>query len=717
MRLLSNARILRPTDTAIYVAGAVAATLMVSAVTPALAQSLVPIGAMAQTSTTVPIINSFDISYVDPATSSYVLGDRTQQAVDLFNTQTLQETFLVGKGAFTGATGNNNTSGPDGVMIVNSNEIWAGDGNSTLKVFSMGGTYPMIANINTGGVNRVDEMCYDPVHQIAMAANNADNPPFATFFNIATHTIIKKVAFDGTGGTPLATNGAEQCRWNPRDQKFYISIPEVNGPGDNSANGGLTKIDPVTQTVIANYLIPVTACRGPQGLAIGPAPQMLLGCVGGPGQPANGFPTAVINDGTTGGVAGSVLATLLNEAGSDMVNYDSFSNTYQLAESSFNPPPPTGNASCSPPITAGPQHLGVVAASTDTEGTSVVTGLYNCPTRAAGGNHSVASDPTNGHVFFPVSSTSGATLCSQFGFPDSSGCIMVFQATGNNGSALGADIIWRDTSGDVAFWAMNGASVASSVAVGTLSNTWSIVGKGDFLGNGNLDLLWRDTSGNLAMWLMTNGVLTSNVPLGNVPTTWSVAGTGDYNGDGRADILWRDTSGNVVVWIMNGANVTSAAYIANIPTNWSIVGSRHNQVVWRDTLGDVAMWTMNGATVLSTVAIGTVPLTYTIAALGDFNGDGTLDIMWRDGAGNVSVWLLNSSGGVSSALPVGSVAANWLIAQSTDFNFDYRSDLLFRDTTGGGVAMWFMNGASVLSSAFVGNVPLVWSVQGTATNP
>ena len=65
----------------------------------------------------------------------YALGDRTNNAVDLVDTH--DNTFLgfCGRGKFTGATGNNDTSGPDGVLIRDGKEIWAGDGNSTVKVF------------------------------------------------------------------------------------------------------------------------------------------------------------------------------------------------------------------------------------------------------------------------------------------------------------------------------------------------------------------------------------------------------------------------------------------------------------------------------------------------------------------------------------------------------------------------------------------------------
>src|SRR5260221_11500828 len=65
--------------------------------------------------------------------------------------------------------------------------------------------------------------------------------------------------------------------------------------------------------------------------------------------------------------------------------------------------------------------------------------------------------------------------------------------------------------------------------------------------------------------------------VGHVPTNWSIVGTGDFNGDGKWDILWRDTtSGNIAIWEMNGTTVLNpnTAGVGNVPTTWTIVGAR-----------------------------------------------------------------------------------------------------------------------------------------------
>ena len=82
-------------------------------------------------------ITSFDISFVDSAANLYLLGDRTNKGVEVINTNNNALVMNAGAGIFAGATGNNNTSGPDGVMTVLHREIWAGDGPSTLRFLSL----------------------------------------------------------------------------------------------------------------------------------------------------------------------------------------------------------------------------------------------------------------------------------------------------------------------------------------------------------------------------------------------------------------------------------------------------------------------------------------------------------------------------------------------------------------------------------------------------
>ena len=81
---------------------------------------------------------SFDISFADPVTGNIFIADRSNASVDIFSGSS--QTFLGRAIGFAGQTGNNNTSGADGVLTVTSGGVttlYAGDGNSTLKVFNV----------------------------------------------------------------------------------------------------------------------------------------------------------------------------------------------------------------------------------------------------------------------------------------------------------------------------------------------------------------------------------------------------------------------------------------------------------------------------------------------------------------------------------------------------------------------------------------------------
>jgi hypothetical protein len=361
-------------------------------------------------------IVGFDISFVDPALKLYILGDRTNKAVDVVDTNSNAIISQVGKGTFTGATGNNNTSGPDGVLFVDHEEIWAGDGNSTVKIFSWPAGTLVVPPLSTGGSNRVDEMCYDRRDHLVLMANNAETPfPFATLVDSKSHTVKTKITFDGTNGTPKATNGAEQCQWSPRTGKFYISIPEINGPGNNSVAGGVAVIDPETMKVEKTFTISHDSCAGPQGMALGPDNQILLGCNGASGDGQHS--TVIINE-----QSGAIIAVLHNESGADEVWFNEGDGQYFLARSSADGPN---------------QLLGVVDAFGHREDQSVP--IAKSATINA---HSVAVEPDENQVYVPIPGANAAfpagasTVCSSIGGSDTQGCIAVFTTTHDDRSRV-----------------------------------------------------------------------------------------------------------------------------------------------------------------------------------------------------------------------------------------------------------------------------------------
>src|SRR6266576_4806945 len=372
-------------------------------------------------------LNSFDIGFVDPHIGRYFLADRTNKAVDQVVTST-NTIHLLAAGAFVGVQSGTNTSGPNGVITANNHtEVWAADGvlcnnaqnacataatpatqTSRVLVIDLE-TGEVTHTIDNGGQRRADELCVDPQHHVVLVANDDDLDLFLTFISTNTYEILRKIHLDGTDSNGLnikATNGIEQCQWSPRTGKFYLAVPEVSGPGGNKVPGAVLEINPQTLKVQKAFPIdfgfsagpPATAnCLGPQGLAIGPNREILLGCSNA------GKGSVIINE-----LNGDLVRSLDGLNGSDEVWYNPGNNHYFLAESNH-----TGGAI-----------LGVVDQRPDTIGEDAD------PARAAG-SHSVAVDPVSNQVYVP--GNNGATaLCG-----GSTGCIAIFMSANSDPGICG----------------------------------------------------------------------------------------------------------------------------------------------------------------------------------------------------------------------------------------------------------------------------------------
>jgi hypothetical protein len=110
------------------------------------------------------------------------------------------------------------STGPNGVWTVNESEVWAGDGSSMIQVLDVNGN--PITTINTGGVGRVDEGCFDPTDQLVIAINNQQTPyRWMNFIKTSgpdRYKVVKQIQMDGlTNNSVHATNRLEQCVWSP----------------------------------------------------------------------------------------------------------------------------------------------------------------------------------------------------------------------------------------------------------------------------------------------------------------------------------------------------------------------------------------------------------------------------------------------------------------------------------------------------------------------
>ena len=267
---------------------------------------------------------------------------------------------------------------------------------------------------------------------------------------------------------------------------------------------------------------------------------------------------------------------------------------------------------------------------------------------------------------------------------------------------------------------------------------WTPIGQGEFLGNfamangtaapgnGDADILWRDTLGNVGLWVMQSTQFLSGGVFGQVSTDWSVVGVGDLNGDGKADLVWQDTQGDVGVWLNTSTKFTATTLSFNpmtlgtLPTQWKVVGSdKYGDIFWQNCPngncmgGQVSMWQMNGFNIANIVNLGTTP-NFSVAGTGDFDGNGSEDLLLSDGKGDVAIWLLSGTKVISAGAvtpPAGWPASNWSVAQTGDFNGDGFSDILFFDGSGN-VGIWYMKGVNVVGFTTFPSAGNGWVPQG-----
>jgi hypothetical protein len=374
----------------------------------------------------------FDISWVDQPSRTYYLADRSNAVVDIVDTTTNILMFQL-PGGFKGFTGNNGTSGPNGVTT-SGHCLFVTDAPSRVVSFDTTNFPPTMVNaVSTasGDLNRADELAFDPADNILFPINNADIPPFGTFITVdpATCTLTQptapapgvaapdRILFNTAGGVN-ATNGAEQPVWDPVTQRFYLSIPQI---GLNPSSGGVVRINATTRTIEKTY--PISFCS-PAGLTKGPNNDLLVGCntvfdtMGNLWTIADIFtaaPIQVILDVKTGN-ADQVPGVGVG----DEVWFNKGDGNYYTASSTspLRPLDVSGAADAS-----GAAILGVIDAKDQevlqlvpTYNVAAATGTNAHPASTA---HSVAADSKNNRIFVPLGANNVFPFCT-------TGCIAVY---------------------------------------------------------------------------------------------------------------------------------------------------------------------------------------------------------------------------------------------------------------------------------------------------
>jgi len=205
---------------------------------------------------------------------------------------------------------------------------------------------------------------------------------------------------------------------------------------------------------------------------------------------------------------------------------------------------------------------------------------------------------------------------------------------------------------------------------------WEIAALADFNRDNHTDILWRHNGpgGENVLWLMdgTGGVGSAGLPPVPDPD-WHIVGTGDFNNDTHTDLLWRHSGGANLIWYMNGTDVIGSAELVGVSDPaWQIVGTGdfnrdgHIDVLWHydGSGGSNVVWHLDG-TGISGIAdlVPVADLSWQIAATGDYNNDGHIDILWHyDGPGGFNyIWYMDQAGPIGGAEIIPGAGPLWRI--------------------------------------------------------
>jgi Domain of unknown function (DUF4347)/FG-GAP-like repeat len=269
-----------------------------------------------------------------------------------------------------------------------------------------------------------------------------------------------------------------------------------------------------------------------------------------------------------------------------------------------------------------------------------------------------------------------------------------------------------------------GFTPKTDFAVGLGATSVSV---GDFNGDGKLDVVTANASSSDVSVLLGNGsggfAPKTDFAVGGIPTSVSV---GDFNGDGKLDLVvanyFNDNDNSALLQNNSSVSVLLGNGSGSFaPKTDFALGLGRTSVNVGDFNGDgkldlvTANYGSNNVSVLlgngsggfapkTDFAAGGIP---TSVSVGDFNGDGKVDLATANVLGdNVSV-LLNNYPYASL-----SITDTTQYPRRNDFDGDTVSDILWRNDNGA-VALWQMFSGSVIANKIVASLPSSWKTAGT----
>jgi len=321
----------------------------------------------------------------------------------------------------------------------------------------------------------------------------------------------------------------------------------------------------------------------------------------------------------------------------------------------------------------------------------------------------------------------------------------IYKGSGDFNGDTRSDMLFENGAGQYAIWELGfigvgGVIYPSIVGGGTLLNVpdpgWFYAATADFNGDEKSDILFQNSDGQVAFWAMSGTSVVGGGTIGNGASGGLVRGIGDYDHDRKPDILFLDGNGRAQVWTVDGTSFTSTQILTNtldpsgnlpagtlrtgLPTQTfatlefqrddGLIGAWQMdvaQIAWGGTLGiatagwhakasgdfmgtgesdilyvnddgRVAMLRTDGIHLIGGRTIDAMPAGWHYAGIGDISGDGVADVVFQPDSGQINAWQMNL--GLTYLTRGVGDASGWTLTALADFTGDGIDDLYFHRT-------------------------------------
>ena len=129
------------------------------------------------------------------------------------------------------------------------------------------------------------------------------------------------------------------------------------------------------------------------------------------------------------------------------------------------------------------------------------------------------------------------------------------------------DVVLKHDAGFAGSWLTQSDYTMAWANLDTLQNGFSIVGCGDFDGDGTDDVLLQN-GGYFGAWLVEDGSVSSWMGLGDIGNV-SVEQIADFDADGIDDLRIRTAAGDLGAQLVKGADTLDWKYYGSVGPEWS----------------------------------------------------------------------------------------------------------------------------------------------------